>query len=100
MPRSSSRASRRAWCVFLLPYNHAPFTNLSQYQIGFENGNVLHGDRLRDLPDRIPARDDIIPDPDSIPLTVLNYPLGTRYEDPLAGLEEQVPAPLSEEGPV
>jgi len=74
----------------------AAFTNLFQFQIGHENGSVFHGDKLRELPDPIPARDEIIPDPDSIPLTVLNHPLGTKHEVPCAAYEE-IPAPPSEE---
>ena len=99
IPRNSSRSSRRAWCVFLPPHGYTPFTNISQYQIFHENGPVFHGDQLRELPDPIPARDEIIPDPDSIPLSVLNYPLGTKHEVPSAAYEEQVPTPPPEAGP-
>ena len=72
----------------------------SQYQIGHESGSTFHGDQLRELPDPIPARDEIIPDPDSIPLTVLNHPLGTKNEVPCAAYEEMYALPPpSEEGP-
>ena len=74
----------------------AAFTNLSQYQICHESGTVFHGDKLRELPDPIPARDEIIPDPDSLPLTILNHPLGTKHESPCTAYEE-IPAPASEE---
>lgn len=73
------------------------FTNLSQYQNLHESG-FFDGKRLRELPDPIPARDEIIPNPDSLPLTILNHPLETKHEDPLAAYEEEVPAPPSEEG--
>lgn len=43
-------------------------------------GAALHGDKLRELPDPTPCRDEIIPDPDSIPLSILNYPLGKKQE--------------------
>jgi len=85
--------------VVLLPHRRVAFTKLSQYQIAYESGSVFHGDRLRELPDPIPARDEIIPDPDSIPLTVLNHPLGTKHEVDFGAYEKQVPAPPSGEGP-
>ena len=51
-----------------------------QYNICSANGRIFHGDKLRKLPDPIPCRDEIIPNPDSIPLTVLNHPLGISQE--------------------
>ena len=75
-------------------------TNLSQYQLYNKNGAALHRDQLRELPDPIPARDEIIPDPDSVPLAVLVHPLGTKHEIPLGAYEEELPALPSEEGPV
>ena len=41
---------------------------------------TFHGDKLRELPDPIPCRDEMIPDPDSIPLSILNHPIGKRHE--------------------
>lgn len=79
--------------------SHTTFTNLSQYQIVQESEISFHGDRLRELPDPIPARDEIIPDPDSIPLTILNHPLGTKLEAPTAAFEEPIPPIPSGEGP-
>ena len=35
---------------------------------------------LMGLLDPVPCRDEIIPDADSVPLSVLNYPLGKRHE--------------------
>jgi hypothetical protein len=60
---------------------------------------VFHGDKLRELPDPIPARDEIIPDPDSIPLAILNHPLETKHEVDYDAYDEQVPEPYPEEGP-
>jgi hypothetical protein len=45
----------------------------------------IHGlffpkDQLRELPDAIPCRDEIIPHPDAIPLSVLKYPVGKRLK--------------------
>ena len=99
MPKSSSKSSRRAWCVFLLPHSYTGFINLPQYQIIFESGLYFDGKRLRELPDPIPARDEIIPNPDSIPLSILIHPLGTKHEGPLTACEGGVPAPSSEDGP-
>ena len=59
---------------------------------------VFHGDKLRELPDPIPARDEIIPDPDSVPLTVLNHPLGTKHEVDFGAYEEQAPVAPPGEG--
>ena len=50
-----------------------------QYKIASE-GSGFHGDKLRALPDPIPAKKEIIPDPDSIPLSVLNYPTENTHE--------------------
>ena len=75
------------------------FTNLQQYQVAHESGSTFHGDKLRELPDPIPAREEIIPNPDSIPLTVLNHPLGTKHEIDFSAYEEQFVEPPSEEGP-
>jgi len=51
-----------------------------QYNISNAQGANFHGDKLRELPDPIPCRDEIIPDPDSIPLSILNHPLGKKLE--------------------
>ncbi|KAF9654056.1 hypothetical protein BDM02DRAFT_1189800 [Thelephora ganbajun] len=70
------------------------------YQIAHEKGPFFDGDQLRELPDPVPVREEIIPDPDSVPLTILNHPLGTKHEIDFGAYDEQVPvAPPSEEGP-
>ena len=69
-----------------------------QFQIAHEKGEIFNGDQLRDLPEPTPARDEIVPDPDSIPLTVLNYPLGTKHEVDFSAYEEKGAVPPSEEG--
>lgn len=50
-----------------------------QYNVANEREG-FHGDKLRALPDSIPARDEVIPNPDSIPLSVLNHPTGSKHE--------------------
>ena len=86
------------WCVLLQPHNRIGLTNLLQYQIHYESGLYFGGKRLRELPNPIPARDEIIPDPDSVPLTVLNHPVGTQNGVPSVAYEEQAPAPLPQGG--
>lgn len=62
-----------------------PWTSLGrsdlaiQYNIS-EEGEGFHGDKLRALPDPIPARDEIIPNLDSVPMSVLNHPVGNKHE--------------------
>ena len=51
-----------------------------QYNIGSAQGASFHGDKLRELPDPTPCPDEIIPDPDSLPLSILNHPLGKKHE--------------------
>lgn len=51
-----------------------------QYNIGHSHGAHFHGDKLRELPDPIPCSDELMPDPDSIPLSILNHPLGKEHE--------------------
>ena len=79
--RISSGSSHRDWYVysFSLPRD-ADFTGSTQYNIGSAQGASFHGDRPRELPDPTPCRDEIIPDPDSIPLSILNYPVGEKHE--------------------
>lgn len=43
-------------------------------------GPAFEEDQFKLLTDSIPCRDEIIPDPDSTPLSVLNHPLGKRHE--------------------
>ena len=70
-----------------------------QFKIASEK-NGFHGDRLRRLPDPIPARNEIIPDPDSIPLSVLIYPTGSGHEIDFAAYDAPAPtAPSSVDGP-
>ena len=64
----------------LSPPVNTGFTDFLQYNICSVYGLFFHGDKLRELPDPIPCRKEIIPNPDSIPLTVLNHPLGRSQE--------------------
>jgi hypothetical protein len=77
----SSGSSQRVWYVYFPPLPRSTdFTNPMQYNIGSAQGASFHGDKLRELPDPTPCRDEIIPDPDSIPLSILNHPLGGKNE--------------------
>ena len=69
------------WYVywFSLP-RYADLTFSIQYNIGCVEGATFHGNKLRELPYPTPCRDEIIPDPDSIPLSILNHPLGKKHE--------------------
>ena len=69
------------WYVysFSLPRD-AGFMGSIQYNIGCVEGATFHGKKLQELPYPMPCRDEIIPDPDSIPLSILNYPLGKKHE--------------------
>lgn len=58
---------------------NACFTDFLQYSIA-HTGVAIHGDKLRELPEPIACRDEIIPNPDSTPLSILNHPLGTKHE--------------------
>jgi len=51
-----------------------------QYNHCSAHGLTFHGDKLRELPDPKPCKYETIPDPDSIPLSILNHPLGKRHE--------------------
>ena len=66
--------------AFTLTKNNTGFTSSLQYNIGNVYGATFHGDKLRELPDPIPCKDETIPDPDSIPLSILSHPLGKRHE--------------------
>ena len=70
-----------------------------QYRIASE-GDGFYGDKLRELPDPIPANSDIIPDQESIPLSVLNHPIGKKHEIDFAAYDSPTPAvPSSVDGP-
>ena len=60
----------------------------------------FHGDRLRSLPDSVPAKNEIIPDPDSIPLDILNHPIGDKHEVDFAAYDFSPPTvPPPVDGP-
>ena len=54
-------------------------TDFTKYNIASQHF-TFDGDNLRKLPDPVPCRDETIPDPDVIPLSILNYPPGKRLE--------------------
>ena len=62
---------------------------IAQYDICSADDG-FHGDRLRALPDPIPAKNGVIPDPDSIPLNVLNHPIGDKHEVDFAAYDPLV----------
>ena len=51
------------------------------------DGYSLNGDKLRILPDPTPADSEIIPNQDSVPLSVLNHPIGDRHETDFAAYD-------------
>jgi hypothetical protein len=63
-----------------------------QFNIASEE-NGFQGDKLRELPDPIPARDEVFPDPDSVPLNTLIYPTGSRHEIDYAAYDDFTTAP-------
>ena len=74
-------------------------TSALQFSIASEC-DIFHGDRLRRLPDPIPARNEIIPDPDSIPLSILIYPTGSKHQIDFAAYDASTPTvPLPTDGP-
>ena len=54
--------------------------NSSKYNICSVHGIFFDGGQLRELSDPIPCKKEVIPNPDLIPLSVLNYPVGKRHE--------------------
>ena len=74
------------------------FTGRVQYNISCVEGAIFHGDKLRELLDPIPCRDEIIPDPDSIPLSILNRPVGKRQEIDFAAYDLPELTPSRTEG--
>lgn len=72
----------------------ANFMGPVKYKISSAHELIFDGNKLRDLPDPIPCRDEIIPDPDSIPLSVLNHPIGKKNEINFAAYD-QPELPLS-----
>ena len=69
-----------------------------KYKVGSSHGIVVDGDRLRDVPDPVPCRDETIPDPDSVPLSILNHPIGKRHELNFAAYDPPELAPCPGEG--
>jgi hypothetical protein len=67
-------------CTFVLTTTRYCFTSSVKYNIGSVDGPFFDGDRLRELRDPIPCQDEIIPDPDLVPLSILNYPLGKELK--------------------
>jgi len=70
-----------------------------QYSVANE-GEGFHGDKLRALPDPIPARDEIIPNLDSVFMSVLIHPIGNKYEIDFAAYDSPIPTvPPPADGP-
>jgi len=70
-----------------------------QYSIRSEDAG-FHGDRLRSLPDPVSVRNEIIPDPDSVPLSVLNHPIGSKHETDFSAYDCPSPTvPPAVDGP-
>lgn len=60
--------------------NDPSFMRSVKYNLSNAHGISFGGDQLRELPDPIHHSDGIIPEPDLIPLSILNHPLGKRLE--------------------
>lgn len=69
-----------------------------QYNFCSTHGPVFEEDQFKELNDPIPCRDELIPDPDSIPLSVLNQPLGKRHEINFAAYDPPEPTLPPTEG--
>ena len=77
-------------CARVPGFHWIDLTAALQYNISSEGGG-FHGDRLRALPDPIPARDEIIPSPDSDPSSVLNHPFGNEHKIDFAAYDPPTP---------
>jgi hypothetical protein len=75
-----------------------------KYNIASEHGmDYFRKKQFRELPDPIPSISETVPDPDSIPLSILNYPLQKGHEIDLAAYdppELTLPLPAEEIHPV
>ena len=102
--KSQFEAFARGLVRVLIPTTprSAEFTVSVKYKIrSGKSYDGLFKAKFPEMPKSIPSRDEIIPDPDSIPLSVLNNPPGKRLEidfaayDPpdatLSALEETHP---------
>ena len=98
MLRNSSGSSQMVWYVRSLSPRDTKFTGTIQYNIGGAQGANFHGDKLRELPNPTPCRDEIIPDPDSISLSILNFPLGKEQEIDFAAYDPPEPMHSPAEG--
>ena len=63
------------------------FTGFFKYKIPSENDIMSFEFKLPELEKPISCRDELIPDPDSIPLSILNYPPGKRLAIDLAAYD-------------
>ena len=74
------------------------FMRSAKYNLGSARGLFFPNDQLRELPDPIPCRNDVIPEPDSIPPeSVLNNPISKRLEINLAAFRPPEPTLSSAE---
>lgn len=65
--------------------------NSLQYNIA-SAGVTFRGDKLRKLPKPTPCRDEMIPNPDSTSLSILNHPLGVKDEIDFAAFDPTEPS--------
>lgn len=61
-------------------------------------GALFSGENLRGLQYPIPCRDEIIPDPDSVPLSVLHYSTKERCRVDFSAYDPPEPTPPPAEG--
>lgn len=70
-----------------------------QYDIGSTHGmNFFYDKQFREVTVPTPRGDEIIPDPDSVPLSVLNHPVGKRHEIDFAAYDLPELTPTHTEG--
>ena len=62
-----------------------------QYRIISEGGGFC-GDKLRELPEHITENNDIIPNHDLDPSSVLKYPIGNKHETDFAAYDVPTPS--------
>lgn len=99
MLRINSGSSQKVWYVRSpLLLRGADSTDFVKFDIASEPGYSFYADQLREPTGRVCCGDEIIPDPDSIPLTVLNHPRGKMLEINFAAYDPPEPSDLSMEG--
>ena len=85
-------------CSLSLHRKITDFPCYVKYKIFNADGDSFYGDKLRGLQDQMPCKDEIIPDPDSIPPSILKFPPVKRNEINFAAYDPPEPTLLPMEG--